>query len=281
MLVTRPIDQALDWVAKLRSRGLDAAALPLMGIGPVADAEPVRQIWRDLSRIDLLMFVSPNAVQHFFAQRPAGAEWPTSLMAASPGPGTTAALISALIAAGVPAAAVIEPPAQAARFDSEALWAELKAARTWQGATVQVLRGSVDDTPEGSGRDWLAQQWREAGAHVAMQAVYRREPPRFDAAQGLLWQQALAEPAKHLWLFSSSEAIDHAQALGAAPSPSLAGGATAASRWSASTALATHPRIAERAREVGFAEVLQTVPTLDAIVAAITSAIRTGGSPRP
>ncbi|MGJ7583631.1 uroporphyrinogen-III synthase, partial [Variovorax sp. RHLX14] len=39
VIVTRPAREAAQWVSDLRAAGLDAVALPLIVIEPVADAE--------------------------------------------------------------------------------------------------------------------------------------------------------------------------------------------------------------------------------------------------
>jgi uroporphyrinogen-III synthase len=64
-----------------------------------------------------------------------------------------------------------------------------------------------------------------------------------------------------VWLFSSSEAIDQLAAR-LPPGPA----ATAWPRW---RALATHARIAERARAAGFGRVVQAAPRLDDVAAAL------------
>lgn len=129
VIVTRPAAQAGPWVDALRTQGVDARALPLIGIEPLIDDAPVRATWRGLDAMALVMFVSANAVQHFFSARPRGLAWPDSTIAGSTGPGTSAALR----AAGVPETALVEPAASAGRLDSEALWAQL-ASRDWRGA---------------------------------------------------------------------------------------------------------------------------------------------------
>jgi uroporphyrinogen-III synthase len=48
--------------------------------------------------------------------------------------------------------------------------------------------------------------------------------------------------------------------------------------WPASTALASHPRIAARARAAGFGRVLEAPPTLEAIVARLRADPDAGGS---
>jgi uroporphyrinogen-III synthase len=247
VIVTRPAEQAAQWVKHLRDAGIAAVALPLIDIAAPPDAAAVAQAWRGLDRQRLVVFVSPNAAERFFTQRPAGSAWPDGVAAASIGPGTT----QALQRLGVPAAAIIEPPVEAARFDSEALWACL-AERDWSGAAVLIVRGD-------GGRDWLADTLTQHGAQVEFVCAYRRLAPRLtvDALQCL--DDAIARPDQHLWFFSSSEAITHLMQL----RPNHA--------WTASRAIATHPRIAQRARECGFGDVRETHPTLDAVVACIQS----------
>ena len=249
VIVTRPAAQVADWVARLRDCAIDAVALPLIGIAPVADAAALHAAWRGLALQRLAVFVSPNAAEQFFAQRPPDAAWPSGLLAGSPGPGTTRALIQL----GVPAGQVIEPASDALQFDSESLWAQLRD-RAWQGAGVLIVRGD-------GGRDWLAQTLRDAGAQVAHVAAYRRVAPVFDAPAVELLRAALAQPASHLWFFSSAEAIDN---LVASPPAGRAD-------WGKAHAIATHPRIAERARQAGFARVAEARPSLAAVVACIQS----------
>ena len=247
VLVTRPAAQAAEWVAQLTARGVDAAALPLIGIAAPEDTAAVAAAWQSLATQALVVFVSPNAAEQFFALRPDGTDWPARVSAGSPGPGTT----QTLLARGVPAAAIVAPDDNAAQFDSEALWANL-SGRDWSGAPVTIVRGD-------GGRDWLAETLRSRGAAVSFVTAYRRVPPRPDAGERVLLQQAAAQPQRHLWFFSSSEAIDHLDGL-----------APDADRRHA-VALATHPRIAERARRAGFGAVHECRPTLDAVTACIQS----------
>ena len=248
VIVTRPAAQAAEWVLRLQGRGVDAVGLPLMAIEPAADIAPVDAAWAQLSGHRLVIFVSPNAVERFFAQRPSQAPWPCATWAGSPGPGTT----HTLIGLGVPEARIIEPAPDAAQFDSESLWARLRE-HGWQGAAVLIVRG------ERGGRDWLAATLREHGAKVEHLAAYRRAEPVLSAGDRATLAAARADPAGYLWFFSSSEAIDN-----------LAH-ATLGAQWSRSRAIATHPRIAERARGLGFASVVEARPALDPVVACIQS----------
>ena len=82
VVVTRPQPQADEWVARLQDLGLLAGALPLLAIAAPVDAGPVRLAWQQLGQYALVMFVSPSAVDRFFALRPAALAWPPSLIAA-------------------------------------------------------------------------------------------------------------------------------------------------------------------------------------------------------
>ncbi|HEX6707054.1 MAG TPA: uroporphyrinogen-III synthase [Albitalea sp.] len=249
VLVTRPAAQAATWVRLLAARGIDAAALPLIDIVPPADTQAVAAAWRALPARRLAVFVSPNAAEQFFIHRPPDMAWPAQVQAASIGPGTT----QALFALGVTAGQLVEPDADAAQFDSEALWQRLRT-QSWRDASVLVVRGD-------GGREWLADTLRAQGARVDFVSAYRRVAPRFDddAVLRTRLDAALADGHEHLWLFSSSEAIEHL--LQARPR----------ARWHEARAIATHPRIAQRARDAGFASVHETRPTLEAVVACIQS----------
>jgi uroporphyrinogen-III synthase len=260
VLVTRPQPQADEWVARLREAGFDAVALPLLHIDAVPLA-PLRAVWSDVTAaaLDALVFVSPNAVTHFFAARPPGAAWPPQVWAAAPGPGTAQALVEA----GVPASSVLQPAADAARFDSESLWQRMSAL-PWAGRRVRVLRGE-------GGRDWLALRLQEAGAQVDFLQAYGRGAPKPQAAQLALVAAALAHPQDSMWLFSSSEAVGYLPAL-----------APPGADWSGARALASHPRIAQAARDIGFAQVQAVSPAFEAVCAALRNAsTRSLQSPRP
>ena len=247
VLVTRPAEQAAQWTRALRAEGIDAAALPLIGIAGAPSPAAVGAAWRDLSQHRLAVFVSPNAATRFMAQRPPGVGWPAGVRAASVGPGTTRTLIGL----GVPAQSIVEPAADTLQFDSQALWAQL-AGQDWRGARVLIVRGD-------GGRDWLAARLAEQGATVDAVAAYRRVAPELDRHERALLDAAIAGPQRHLWLFGSSQAVDHLAVI--APSAD----------WSAACALATHPRIAERAQRGGFGATLTARATLAAVVACIQS----------
>lgn len=252
VLVTRPESEARRWVEDLRRRGFDAQALPLIEIAPLADPAALQAAWRQLARYRAVMFVSGNAVRHFFDNRPDGVPWPPRTRAWSPGAGTR----EALLAAGVAATAIDAPPAHAAQFDSETLWKQV-ASQVAGGDRVLIVRGA-DAQGTNSGRDWLAEQLAAAGAQVEVQAAYLRRPPVLGEPQ-LAQAQRSCGAESCVWLFSSSQAIAHLQTL-------LPG-----HDWALARAVATHPRIAQAARLAGFGVVCESRPSVDAVAAALES----------
>jgi uroporphyrinogen-III synthase len=264
VIVTRPAREAAHWVQQLGQHGIDAAALPLIAIGPHTDPTAQRALARARKHLDqyrALMFVSGNAVVYFF-----DSNWPLALdgkaleainlRAWSPGPGTARALQQA----GVPPDRIDGPAIDAAQFDSEALWQQV-CAQIRPGDRVLIVRGrsyGVHETSQGSGRDWLARQIEAAGGQVEFVVAYQRGAPRLTDAEVALAQQAAHDGS--VWLLSSSEAVAHlGQAL-----PTV--------DWSAAQALATHPRIAQAARAAGFGSVRECRPALEDVVASIESA---------
>ncbi|MBI2744717.1 MAG: uroporphyrinogen-III synthase [Burkholderiales bacterium] len=252
VIVTRPQREAQDWVQALRQAGHQALALPLISIAPAPDAAALQQAWRRLGGYLGLMFVSANAVDGFFAARPADAPWPAQAWAT--GPGT----VNALLRAGVPASQITAPPADAAQFDSEALWQQV-ASRIHPGVRVLIVRGAdaAEGSSQGTGRDWFARQVGDAGGTVDFVASYQRQRPLLDTTQRQLAQAAAGDGS--VWLFSSSEAVLNLQA------------SLPQQDWGAARAVATHARIAQAARAAGFAVVRESRPALADVRASIES----------
>jgi uroporphyrinogen-III synthase len=286
LIVTRPAFEAARWVAALQNAGWPAQALPLIEVAVPQD--PALQVtldhWRQhWHQMDALMFVSPAAVQHFFTGvAPAGraAEGAHTRFWA-PGPGTARALAQALQRLGVPDSRIDTPALDAAQFDSEALWPVVQAqlrpghqllivrgrsrerhAETGEALPDPTTQGPPPDAPPdtslaGNGRDWLIRQCEGVGVRVQACVAYERRAPAWGEADR---QRILAATtADCVWLFSSSEALDHLSTC--APDAD----------WSRATALATHPRIAQRARDAGFGAVVQARPALSDVLGALES----------
>ena len=281
VVVTRPVHDAQQWVTQLRQAGFKATALPLIVIAPSSspdDAHVLQQAWRNIADFAACMFVSGNAVEHFFRpnrldvlderldvaiNKVATANWQEvnpALRFLAPGPGTAAALL----ANGVPAGQIDSPPPDATQFDSEALW-HVVGRRDWRGCRVLIVRGSssgdsdLSGTSAGAGRDWIARQWRAAGAEVSFVSVYERRPPVFTLAQ--IEAVRLASADGTVWLFSSSEAV----------SSLTRQRGLEAMDWSHARAVATHPRILEAVRSAGWGVALESRPALKDILATLRS----------
>lgn len=248
LLLTRPRQQAGDWLTRLLALGVEADSLPLIEILPARSPDEVKAAWAEIDAgVELAVFVSPNAVEQFF-NRPHRSPWPPSTLAACVGPGSA----QALRAAGVPQELIVQPAADAASLDSEHLWAALQS-RAWGGCRAIFLRGE-------GGREWLAEQLRAAGASTQAFSVYRRAAPRLDTAEQSLLDQVLSQPMSYAWLFSSAEALGHLRAL-----------VPLSQSFAAHCAIATHSRIAESCREAGFGPVVLARPDPAAVARALGS----------
>lgn len=250
VIVTRPAAEAAEWVDGLRSAGFDAIALPLIEIEPASNLQPMRDAWGRIGAYRAAMFVSANAVRAFFAARPEGAVFAARAWAT--GGGT----VRALRAAGVARESIDAPGEDAPRFDSEALW-DIVQPQVDAGAHVLLVRGGEAGSGGAAGRDWLEQRLIERGAWPEAVLAYVRALPRFAQAERGLAAQAAADGS--VWLFSSSQAVANLRAQ----APSIS--------WARARAIATHPRIAQAAREAGFAVVRVSRPPMDAVIADLES----------
>lgn len=205
------------------------------------------------------MFVSGNAVDYFFKEKPPLApDWPAQAAiktrAFVTGPGSCAALLRN----GVGADRIDAPSATAGQFDSEALWA-LVECQVQPGFRVLIVRGAgaAGVLADGAGRDWFARRVQSRGGLVEFVVAYQRVAPGWGEVERDLARSAADDGS--VWLFSSSEAIANLRAL------------MPDQQWKQSRAVATHPRIAQAAREAGFGVVCESRPLLADVVASIES----------
>lgn len=95
VVVTRPLGQSAALLALLASAGFESIEFPLIDIGPVADAAPLHAALGELYApaplgFALVVFVSPNAIDHAFAAL--SSAWPLQIPIGVVGPGSVAAL---------------------------------------------------------------------------------------------------------------------------------------------------------------------------------------------
>lgn len=255
VLVTRPQPHADRWAARLRDAGFDAHALPLLAIAEPADPGPLERARAALASYGTAVFVSPTAVERFL--RPPGRAplaWPPGLEAGAPGEGTA----DALAAAGVPRANTVSPSVDGGTsFDAVALWRLFEAAgvERFRGRRVLLVRGA-------DGRDALVDRLRDAGATVDVVAAYERVDAALDASALALVEAALDVPERHAWLLASGSAVDAVVRAAGPRRDALA----------RATAVAIHPRIAERARAHGMGRVLEAEAGFAGVVRCLESA---------
>lgn len=275
--LTRPAGQSAPLATLLAARHIASIELPLLSIDPIPDTAALDQVWAELARYALLVFVSPNAVLHACARwRALDPDWPRGFTARAPmlavvGPGS----LRALQEQGLGACLTVAPEGAAEelaqddvsvprRFDSEALLAAL-ARRVPQGLAayratrIALIRGD-------GGRELLGDALREAGAEVVAVPSYRRGAPRWQPSD---WAQVVAalHDGAHAWLISSSEAVRHLAAL--APTH------LAPADWQRlrqASFIAPHARIAATARACGFDRIRVCGPGDRAIAQAFVDA---------
>ena len=266
VIVTRPRKEARQWVDALMEGGYDARSLPLISVLPAPDPTAVVAAWSRLTDFAAVMFVSGNAIDHFFALKPPLAPEfiendAIKIRAFITGPGS----LSALRRAGIEQGCIDMPDRDVGQFDSEALWSVV-ANRIQPGYRVLIVRGADSASAgsgdgskpsEGAGRDWFANRVCEAGGLVEFVVSYQRCRPDLLADDLTLVREAAADGS--VWLFSSSEAIANLCAL------------CPGQDWSRGRAVVTHSRIALAARDAGFSVVYESRPTLVALMASIES----------
>jgi len=269
VVITRPAGDAHAWREAVQNAGHEAVVLPLIEVGPAHQAEPTLQAWAHWPQWQAVMFVSAQAVRYFFERQPtplrtdagnaAGTTWANGPRCWATGPGTHQALLQA----GVPEACIDSPSADAVQFDSEALWARV-ASQVQANQPVLIVRGhdardatkpAVQASPRlhgeptnGTGRDWLAQQLQAVGASVQFVVSYERRLPLWSVEQIAQAQQSATDGS--VWCFSSSQAIQHLALL------------CPKQNWSSARCIATHARIAQAAKALGFGGIHLSRPSV-------------------
>ncbi|SAL09648.1 bifunctional uroporphyrinogen-III synthetase/uroporphyrin-III C-methyltransferase [Caballeronia udeis] len=269
VVVTRPSGQSAALLALLARAGFEPIEFPLIDIGPVADVAPLRAALDELYApvelgFALVVFVSPNAIDHAFTAL--SSAWPSHVAIGVVGPGSVAALARQGVAP--PAYTIVSPAAGATvtetptdpRYDSEALYAAIEAHFGPDGLKdkrVLIVRGD-------GGREWLADALSAAGAKVEKVAAYRRIVPEPSMRD---WERihALLAGVPHAWLLTSSEGVRNLEELAR---EHLTVDETLTLK--AAPLVSPHPRIAEAARQAGFDRITVSGAGDERIVQALT-----------
>ncbi|MFV8834957.1 uroporphyrinogen-III synthase [Aquisalimonas sp.] len=243
VLVTRPAHQAGPLCDALAARGAAVTRFPVIAIGAAPDPQALDRGLDRLDCADLVIFVSPNAVDALFrrlAER--GQPWPAGVAVATVGRGTARALAARDVAATV-------VPADG--YDSEALLAQ-PPLRHVRGQRAMLVRGD-------GGRELLRETLEQRGATVEVLSAYRRELPDVDPAE---LDRAWARSALDVAVVTSGNALENLVMLA---------GEQRRSRLLGTGLVVISERVAARASGLGFCNGIVTAegPDTDALAAGV------------
>ncbi|MFT0851354.1 uroporphyrinogen-III synthase [Achromobacter sp. F4_2707] len=222
VFLTRPEGRNGSVPQRLRESGMAVAELPALAIQPL----PLSRVPAP-ENYDVIVFVSRYAAQRYLdiwaANGGLAQRWPQATVAATVG----ASSAQALLRGGLPAHAIVHPPADAVDQDSEALLALLQQRGTTM-RRVLIVRGT-------QGRGWLAQTLTASGAQVEFLPVYERVAAPWPETATNNLSRALQRPQHCVFLLTSSEGVQ-AMAKRLEAKCLLAA-------WSMSTFIVIHERI--------------------------------------
>ena len=250
VVITRPLAQALPLADRLSAQSVDVRLFPLLDIQPLPDPGALKSTLARLADYAMVAFVSPNAVDAAFAHLK---EWPAGVIAAVVGEGSRQTLARHGV---TDATARVVSPADPRRTDSETL-VEVLDLPALAGKKVLIVRAET-------GRELLADRLRDAGVTVEQIAAYRRGAPALDDARRQQLTDLIAEGCD--WVITSSEALRYLKSAALEVC-----GDEGWARLREACLIVPHERIAETARELEFAVVIQTVSGDEALMGAIQS----------
>jgi uroporphyrinogen-III synthase len=233
VVITRPAPTAEPLVRGVRARGGTPVRLPGLRLAATEDVPAARRALSAAREFPLWVFTSPAAVR-YYAQLAEPHALPAATQVFAVGAGTARALGRL----GIDAIA----PAQ--HHNSDALLAEAGLTDV-RGRSIALI-----DAP--GGRDLLAPVLRDRGARVERLHVYRRLPPRLEARH---FQRL--ECAERPWLSLVSSGFALSQLLAALPSELV-------ERWRREALIVSSARLAEQARDAGFADIHVAASALSA-----------------
>lgn len=257
VLVTRPAHQQQALSEAIEAHGGSVLQRPLINIEALRDdtaKQALRSKIQDLDNYDLLIFVSNNAVRHatqwindYWPQFPVG----VTVLGIGP---STAKLIAVELNC-----AVHHSPSG---MSSEDLL-QLPQLREVAGQRVGIFRGQ-------GGRELLAQSLTERGAKVEYLEVYTRSDVSYAAAE---FRADLKAFDVNVLTVTSSESLKQLAGLLLSDSK-VADNKTADNKanYALLPLLVPSARVAEQARALGFAEVIDIKGAIEAsFVAALTA----------
>lgn len=189
VLVTRPSHQAENLCQLIEAQGGSVIRLPLLTISQPSDPMALQNIIHRLQEFDMVIFISPNAVDKGMQFIREHGGLPGAIRVAAVGQGSARQLAKLGIKTDI-------FPTQ--QFNSEALLA-MEEMQSVAGKRVVIFRGE-------GGRELLADTLRSRGALVEYAECYRREKPPHDPA--VLGKQ-LANGTVNIITVTSSESLQN------------------------------------------------------------------------
>ncbi len=159
VLVTRPAHQAEEFCRMIEAEGGTAIRFPVIEVAPASDKAMIEQRLQDLSRYNIAIFISANAVKHALAC--GFSDQSEGLKIAAVGNKTAASLRAHGIAVSI---------LPKSGFNTEALLA-LPLLQCVADKRIAIIRGV-------GGRETLAQTLTDRGAQVDYIEVYQRHLPK-------------------------------------------------------------------------------------------------------
>jgi uroporphyrinogen-III synthase len=241
VLITRPVGQAARLEQSLRATGAEPLLYPTIEIADTDSPLAAQKILASLHTFDRAIFISANAVEKTFALLKPINTWPQNLPAAAIG-ATTA---QALHEHGIDNALTPKDT-----FDSEALLA-LPEFQSVKNSRIVIFRGQ-------GGRETLRETLTLRGAEVTYCETYRRIKPTLPDSRLSLW---LEQKKIHAIDIMSAESLANLLALSGEAQTAL----------KKIPLITHHPRVAQIARDTGFALVLTCLPDDAALLAVLES----------
>jgi uroporphyrinogen-III synthase len=238
IVVTRPREQAVQLQQRIGQLGGNAVLFPLLEIAPAVDQQGLKEAVARFPSLDMLIFISPNAVRYGMAAIRMHGNVLSGPRIATVGQGSAQALRDEGVAE------IIVPQG---RSDSESLLAmpQMQHVRGWK---VAILRGDA-------GRELLGDTLKARGAQVEYVTCYQRSKPQQDA--GVLLQ---AKP--DAITLSSSEALTYLWEMLDEPGRA---------RLATVPLFVPHARIAEKARQQGWQQIVETTGGDDGVLSGLVA----------
>lgn len=226
IVVTRPVNQAEGLCKLIEVHGGTAFRFPTQQILPPEDSGEIDEALMDFPETDIALFVSPNAVEYTMLLAEAHDELLEGPVFGAVGRTTK----KALEAHGIEVAILPEE-----RFDSEGMLATPELNDV-EGKTITIFRGN-------SGRELLAETLEARGAEVSYVECYRRVKPKSDPSELL---EKLNSGEIDTITVTSGEGLENLVEMA---------GDEGRDALTKTELTVVSPRIAEIAKELGFASI--------------------------